>query len=231
MRKTLILLFYISLLGYTNLWAQEEVIADTVPIKNPYGLRIGTDIGKLARTAISHDYRGLSINGDIRISKRFYVAAEFGNEKKVWNKDFLHADIEGSYFKVGMDYNAYNNWLDMNNSIYVGLRYGNSRFKETLHSYRIYNTNQELPTEIREVNEVFENLNLHWMELQFGIKTELFKNLFLGLHIELKTSISETPPDNFGILYAPGFNRTYDTSSFGIGYGYTLTYLIPILKK
>lgn len=231
MRKALILLFCISLLGYTNLWAQQEVITDTIPIKKPYGLRVGTDISKLARTAISDDYSGFSVNGDIRISNKFYVAAAFGSEKKEWDKDFLRADIEGNYFKVGLDYNAYNNWLDMNNAIFVGFRYGYSGFKETLHSYRVYNSNSELPTEIREVNEVFDNLNLHWLEFQFGIKTELFKNIFLGLHIELKTSISETPPDNFGILYAPGFNRTYDTSSFGIGYGYTLTYLIPILKK
>mgnify|MGYP001390792935 CR=1 FL=1 len=234
MRKALILLFCISLLGYTNLWAQDEELeaeADTTQIKKPYGLRVGADIGKLARTAISADYRGFSLLGDIRISNRFYVAAELGHEKKEWDKDFLRADIDGSYLKVGLDYNAYNNWLDMNNAIYVGFRYGYSSFKETLLSYRVYTTNKELPTEIRDVNMVYDNLNLHWVEFQFGIKTELFKNLFLGLHLEVKASISETPPDNFGILYAPGFNRTYDNSSFGVGYGYSLTYLIPILKK
>jgi len=234
MRKALILLFCISLLGSTDLWAQEEEVAidtDTIHIKKPYGLRVGTDISKLARTTISDDYRGFSFLGDVRISNKFYVAAEFGNEKKGWDKDYLRADIEGSYFKAGIDYNAYNNWLDMNNAIYVGLRYGYSSFKETLLSYRVYNTDKTLPTEIREVNETFDNLNLHWLEFQFGVKAELFKNLFLGLHVEVKASISETQPDNFGILYAPGFNRTYDNSSFGVGYGYSLTYLIPIFKK
>ena len=62
MRKALILLFCISLLGYTNLWAQdEEVATDTIQIKKPYGLRVGADMGKLARTAISDDYRGFSL--------------------------------------------------------------------------------------------------------------------------------------------------------------------------
>src|SRR5699024_4841979 len=101
----------------------------------------------------------------------------------------------------------------------------------TRRSSDLYNTDKILPTEIREVNETFDNLNLHWIEFQFGVKAELFKNLFLGLHVEVKASISETQPDNFGILYAPGFNRTYDNSSFGVGYGYSLTYLIPIFKK
>lgn len=229
MRKNLILLFFISLLSGISLYAQNQ--ADSVKIRKPYGIRVGGDIGKLARTLIDKDYTGFSINGDMRISKKFYIAAELGNEKKHWNKDFLTADIQGSYVKAGIDFNAYNNWLDMNNSIYVGFRYGYSNFKETLLSYRIYTTDQNLATEIREVNKTFDNLNLHWIEFQFGVKTELFKNLFLDLHLEVKASISEKQPDNFGILYAPGFNRTYDTSSFGIGYGYTLTYLIPIFEK
>src|SRR5699024_12540524 len=117
---------------------------DTIQIKKPYGLRIGADIGKLARTSVSDDDRVFSLLGDVRISNKFYVAAEFGNEKKGWDKDYLRADIEGSYFKAGIDYNAYNNWLDMNNAIYVGLRYGYSIFKETLLSYRVYNTYKTL---------------------------------------------------------------------------------------
>lgn len=229
MRRTLILLFCINLLGFTNLWAQEEM--DSIQVKKPYGLRVGTDVSKLVRTAIDSDYRGFAINGDFRLTKKLYLAAELGNEKNLWDKDFLRADIDGNYFKVGVDYNAYNNWLDMNNAIYVGVRYGYSNFKETLLSYRVYTTNKDLPTEIREVNETFDNLNLHWIEFQFGVKTELVKNLFLGLHLEVKASFSEKQPDNFGILYAPGFNRTYDNSSFGVGYGYSLTYLIPLFKK
>lgn len=231
MKKSLILLFCISFLSYFSVLAQEQQSDTIPPIKKPYGLRVGGDIGKIARTAFDKNYKGFSINGDLRISKKFYLAAELGSEKKNWNKDYLVADIEGSYFKAGIDYNAYTNWLDMNNSIFVGFRYGFSNFKEKLLSYRIYTTHQELPTSIREVNTAFDNLNLHWVEFQFGVKTELLKNLFLSLHLEVKASISEKQPDNFGILYAPGFNRTYDNSSFGVGYGYTLTYLIPILRK
>ena len=28
-----------------------------------------------------------------------------------------------------------------------------------------------------------------------------------------------------------GFNRTYEGSNFGLGFNYSLTYLIPIIKK
>jgi len=49
--------------------------------------------------------------------------------------------------------------------------------------------------------------------------------------VQLKRTLSEKEPDNFANLYIPGFNRTYDYSEFGVGYGYTLSYLIPIFKK
>jgi hypothetical protein len=32
--------------------------------------------------------------------------------------------LPGSYLKVGFDHNAYENWLDMENVISIGLRYG-----------------------------------------------------------------------------------------------------------
>lgn len=241
MRIQLILLFCIKTLLISPVFGQEEKdILDIEvkeeqlldkKVKSPYGLRIGTDIAKLARTAIEKDYRGFELNADFRLSKHFYLAAALGNEKNTWDKDFLLADIEGNYAKIGLDYNAYKNWLGMNNSIFVGVRYGISNFKENLLSYRVYTKDQIFPTEIREVNELYKNLNMHWIEFRFGIKAELVKNLFLELHGSFQSSISKKEPENFGILYAPGFNRTYDNSSFGVGYGYTLSYLIPIFNK
>ncbi len=39
------------------------------------------------------------------------------------------------------------------------------------------------------------------------------------------------PSQEFDNLYIPGFNRTYDFSEFGAGFGYGISYLIPIYKK
>jgi len=46
---------------------------------------------------------------------------------------------KGTYFKAGFDYNLYENWLDMENMVYIGARYGVSSFSQTLNSYTIYN--------------------------------------------------------------------------------------------
>ena len=36
---------------------------------------------------------------------------------------------------------------------------------------------------------------------------------------------------NITNFYIPGFNRTYDSSGLGAGFSYTVSYLIPIVKK
>ena len=77
----------------------------------------------------------------------------------------------------------------------------------------------------------YSGLTAHWAELIIGIKTEILNNLYLSINLQLKRKISESHPDNFDNLYIPGFNRTYDYSEFGVGYGYSISYLIPILKR
>ena len=43
--------------------------------------------------------------------------------------------------------------------------------------------------------------------------------------------INQTQPSNFDNLVIPGFNKTNDFSAFGVGYGYSLTYYLPLLKR
>jgi hypothetical protein len=168
---------------------------------------------------------------DFRVSKKLYIAAEIGNENKDRIESNLSSNSTGSYLKIGADINAYKNWFGLNNAIYFGLRYGISTFNQELLSYQIYNTNQTFPANIKTEPIEYTGLTAHWAELIFGIKAEVLPNLFLSINLQLKRKLAEDTPDNFNNLYIPGFNRTYDFSSFGAGYGYTISYLIPFFKK
>ena len=196
-----------------------------------YGLRIGGDLSKLARTAFDQNYSGFELVGDLRFSKRFYAAVELGYEERFWSEQFLEAQINGSYIKVGADFNAYRNWTGMNNGITTGLRYGLSSFSNTLLGYPIYTTNPTFPSSIREDNVEYSGLTAGWIEFILAIKTELWSNLYLSLNLQLKHLLHEDEPANFANLVIPGFNKTNDFSAFGVGYGYTLTYFIPVLKR
>ena len=76
-----------------------------------------------------------------------------------------------------------------------------------------------------------ENLNANWIEIGFGVKTEILNNLFLGIELQLKNLIYQKNKNEIANFYIPGFNRTYEGSNFGTGFNYSLTYLIPIIKK
>lgn len=231
MLKYFINIIFVLLMVFSAEGQNESTVQDSTKYKQKYGLRLGVDLAKVVRTFIDDDYTGFEINADFRYSKNVYIAVEIGTEEKTTTTEFLNSTAKGSYLKVGIDYNMYKNWLDMENMIYVGFRVGASTFSQTVNNYTVFNTNQEFPQATFTESIDFNGLTAFWAELILGIKAEVFNNLFVGLNVQLKGRITETEPDNFENIYIPGFGRTYDSGSFGVGLGYTISYLIPLYKK
>lgn len=211
---------------------KDSIAKDSIVKTDRYGVRVGIDLFKLTRGLYDEGYKGIEFTGDYRLSKRYFLAAELGNENKTTQDDRLNTTTKGSYIKVGFDYNAYENWLNMENIISIGLRYGASTFSQELNSYKIYYPNQywgEIPWV--QSGEKFDGLSASWLEVVAGLKVKLFNNVFAGFSLQLHVLVSDKKPsDNFENLYIPGFNRTYD-GNFGAGFNYTVSYFIPIYKK
>lgn len=214
--------------------SQENVKKDSiVQIKYPerYGVRFGIDLYKFSRGFYDKNYTGLEIVGDYRFTKKYYLAAELGSENKTVQEDNLNFTAKGSYIKVGFDYNLHENWLNLENMIYVGMRYGISSFSQTLNTYKIYNS---IPyfgqSQLISPNEKFDGLSAQWVEVVAGIKTRVFNNFFVGFSVKGNLLVANSKPEKFDNLYIPGFNRTYD-GSFGVGFNYTVSYLLPLYKK
>jgi len=222
--------FFLLLISFSGN-AQEATKKDSIaPKTERYGIRFGADLFKLTRSFYDKNYRGLELVGDYRLTRRHYVAAEIGNEKKTVDETQLNFTANGTYIKAGFDYNAYENWLGMQNMIYIGLRYGISSFSQTLNSYEIYNPDHyfdDAPT--INVNEKYNGLSAQWVEVAAGVKAEVFHNVYVGFSLQLKRLVSNNKPNNFDNLYIPGFNRTYD-GDFGVGFNYTISYFLPLYK-
>lgn len=236
MKLQLMLKFTISILSLllvctTTLAQTDSIPSDSLRYTQKYGLRLGGDVSKLVRTFLDEDYSGFEINGDYRLTRTLYVAGEIGFEENTTSNDQLNSTANGSYFKGGIDYNMYKNWLGMENMIYAGFRVGAASFKQTLNSYTVYQTNQSWPPTTVNSGEEFNGLSAIWGELIIGIKAEVFNNVYVGLNAQLKGRITEKEPNNFENIFIPGFGRTYDSGSFGIGFGYNISYLIPLFKK
>ncbi|SEK22524.1 hypothetical protein SAMN04487910_0009 [Aquimarina amphilecti] len=232
-------LFFISLLVSGTILGQEETnisARDTLPPSEKYGLRVGVDIGRLIRTAVNDDYSGFEINADYRVYKNYYLAAEIGNESLLRDETNIEVEGSGSYIRFGVDYNTYKNWYGMQNNIYAGLRYGFSTFDQTLNNYNIFtgtdffdldNNPENFRNEIRESKD----LTAGWIEFVLGLKVEVLNNLYLGASVSLRRIVNEKDPAGFENLFIPGYGRTNDFSEFGVGYTYTISYLIPFIKR
>jgi len=226
--------YYISIILVFNFFINSfsQIETDSISIKNKFGLRAGVDLSKLLNSAFNDDYEGFEVNADLRILKNIYISAEIGTEKKIIFNDYLNTEAKGNYLKAGGDYNMYTNWLGMDNLIYSGFRIGFSNFSQTINSYTIYDINNQPWGQATYYNPIVnDNLNALWMEFIVGIKTQVLNNLFLGFNIQLKNLISDKTKNNIDNIYIPGFNRTYDSSSLGSGFSYSISYLVPIIKK
>jgi len=212
----------------------EEPVAvesDSIVYPVKYGLRAGIDLASLVRTAIDDEYTGFQVMADYRLTDRWYIAGELGNESLDRETNQIDFETSGSFIKAGADYNFYRNWLDMDNMIYVGFRAGASSFSQTLNRFDFFEDNGAFPSASRFPEEEFDGLTAFWGEIQAGLKVEVLNNLYMTLNVQLKVLASEDLPDNFDNLYIPGFGRTYDTNEIGVGYSYGISYRIPFFKK
>ncbi|MGQ7947042.1 DUF6048 family protein [Flavobacterium sp. WC2509] len=209
-----------------------ETTTDTIkPKTDRYGLIIGTDVFKIVRSFYDSNYKGLAFVADYRLTKKYYAYGEIGSEDVTVEDPLLNTTTKGAYLKVGFDYNAYTNWLDMENLITVGVRYGFSTFNESLNNYSIYNPHPyfDQSTSI-ESDKSYNGLTANWLEVAAGINVKVLNNIYVGFTLQLKALVTSSEPNNFESLYIPGFNRTYD-GNFGAGFNYTVSYFIPLYKK
>ncbi len=219
-----------SLKGYAQEKENEETFKDSISYKTNYGLRIGVDLSKPLVAALQGNYKGLEFVTDYRVSKKWYIAAEFGSEEQTAREDFTNSTSKGTYARLGFNYNSYDNWLDMNNEIFLGFRYGFANFDQTLNSYQINTGPTPFTGTTITVPQTTTGLTAHWSEIMVGIKAEIYDNVFMSISGSYKIMISIKDPPNFKSHFAPGFNRVY-ASNTGFGFNYTISYLIPFQKK
>ena len=243
-KRLLTLTLVLPVLGAAQSRPAKE--ADTVRRSEKYGLRVGVDLSRPLLSVLREGYTGLELVGDYRLTQNWYLAAELGNEslntvESLANYEDVNVipiyDIttKGSYIKAGADFNTYENWFGMNNSIVAGARYAFSTFQTDLNSYNFFNSNRYWNPEGflpgPDAPQQLEGLNASWLEVLLGVKAELFANIYLSASIRLGMLITRTESETMPHLWIPGFNRVTDGSRFGTSFNYTLSYLIPLYRK
>ena len=239
MRKRQIYIFIISLvlpssmvLSQTETTSNDSLIVNN-KILNINKLRIGFDLFKPIKSSSDGDNLNYELVSDLQITENLYLAAEYGLIDRLIEDENINFNSNGSFLRFGFDYNMFKNWVGMDNSIYIGLRYASSNFSNKIESYNIRNSDSYFSNTVENDFETIDHSNLsgNWIEVVTGIKVEMFNNIYLGLSFRLNKLLSTKKPNNFDNLFIPGFNKVTDNNTWGSGFNYTLTYSIPLKKK
>ena len=241
MKLTHTWVFYISLLSFCYSVSQENdniTINDSLNLQKEksINLRVGFDLYRIILSRVSDDFDGFEIVGDLKVSENFFIALELGNLDITKQVEQVNFTTNGNYFKVGFDYNMFENLEGMNNHITLGARIGSSRHDQTLNSYTIldrtrYWTNSDLPITNGFATGERPDLNALWFEVVLNFKVQILKNIYTGISLRLNRLISDKIPSNFDNIYIPGFNKKTQDNVFGAGFNYTLTYNFSLLSK
>ena len=234
-------LFIISILYAGNVVSQDSLSINKEKGFKILSLRLGVDLFKPIKTNFEDNFQGIEIVGDLKINRRIFVAAELGSEKKTQQTEQINFTTNGSYIKLGIDYNFFNNWKGMDNSLFVGIRISNSIHSHKVNEYILYENysavdikNSYFQRSIIKDGGLIgerEQINSNWIEVLFGTKVEVLKNFYIGASIRLHRLLNNSQPTNFGNLYAPGFNTIVDDNRFGASFNYTLNYRFPFSIK
>ena len=239
MKKRQTYLFIISLIIPSSMvFSQaESELNDSLTIKdkilNINKIRLGFDVFKPIKSSSDGDNLNYEIVGDLQITENLYLAAEYGLTARLIEDENINFNSNGSFLRFGFDYNMFKNWVGMDNSIFLGLRYGSSNFSNKIESYNVRNSDAYFSNFVDNNYQTIDHSNLtgNWLEIVAGVKVETFNNVYLGFSLRLNKLLSTQKPENFDNLYIPGFNKVTDDNTFGSGFNYTLTYSIPLRKK
>ena len=193
-------------------------------------LSIGIDLYRPIYSNINDDDLSYELITTLRIFEDFSIASEIGSLDRYIEDENVNFTSSGEYIKFGFDYNLYNNWTGMDNSIYLGIRFATSNFNNKIDNYTVRNPDSYWSNTVTDGYEVVNhsNQNANWLEFLVGIKVETIKNIYFGISLRLNRLLSNSSPNNFNNLYIPGFNKVTDDNSWGSGFNYTLTYSLPL---
>ncbi|MDR1154314.1 MAG: DUF6048 family protein [Bacteroidales bacterium] len=214
--------FIISVLLLLPVWCSAQ---DTIryPINAMKGIRVGVDISKLLLPVIySGEQMGFEATADMYIKGNLFGVAEAGWLYVDLNRDAYHYRENGLYGKIGVDYNLLKSRRPYSNDIvYAGVRYGLSVFSQQADQVTIPGyfwpdaTGHRIPK---------STMQAQWLELLFGVKAEVLKNLYVGLTFRFKFK-TVSPGDDDSIPYRiPGYGN--GNSGFALGINYQVSYNI-----
>lgn len=233
MKKRLISIYFIALLTLSNLlyptsaYAQEvKTPSEDETVEQPLfqGIMVGVDVFGLINKVLGNDITGTEASIEANLMNRFFPVVEIGYGKMDATNDDtnIHYQTSAPYFRLGANYNIFYKKPHLPGYFTVGLRYGFSSFKYDIQAPDLVDPNWgniSIPVSYEGVKS-----NASWLELVLGLKTNVYKNFYMGFTVRYRSRLSMKKHENSEPYYIPGYGKG-KSSNFGITYN--LSYRLP----
>ena len=186
------------------------------------GIRVGFDLSRpLQHFWVAGDRYGSELSFDMELIPNLFPVLETGWEKMKITQDYLNYESQGSYTRLGVNYNFLSaDHKKDRDIIYIGLRYAFNFASQKVNSYKIENywgaTTNQFPK---------QKFNAQWAEILLGITGEVLPNLFMGWTIRGKISISQGNFDMPPVYFTPGYGLA--ENNFNFDFTYSMYYTLP----
>jgi len=192
---------------------------------NP-GLAVGIDLAPYITHLFSDERFGVEANVRYTINRKWQFVSELGYENVDIADDKMMYTSNGSFMRLGFDYNMFRvEEFGNNDNILLGLRYGYALQDHECPRYYI----KEGYWGDYEGGLGSSSVNSQWAEFVFGLRSEVLKNFYMGWSVRFKTVVNVAKNSQQEPYSIPGYGRRDNSSN--IGFTYTLEYHIPFKKK
>lgn len=235
MKRKIISIFTIALLSLSNLLGLTQATAQEV-VNTPLtqeewkatplyqGSYIGMDILGLGSKILGGDYTSTEISAEVNLKNRYFPVIEigYGSIETTNEETDIYFKTSAPYFRVGMNYNIFYKKPYLPGHFIAGVRYGFSSFSYDVAAPDMTDPvwgQPSIPVSFQGVKS-----NASWLELVIGLRTNVFKNFYMGFSARYRSRISVKKTENSEPHYIPGFGKNKGTS---IGLTYNIIYKLP----
>lgn len=191
-----------------------------------FSATVGVDIWDPAMRIFGQNYGLIGFSAEVNLHNRYIPVFEVGlgnadNTPK--DQNFTYHSPVTPYFRIGCNYNfLYNSNPDY--QFVAGIRYGWSHFSYQLRDVDI---SDSYWGEDKWVNFPSQTSNVSYLQVLFGLRVKIWKQLSMGWNIRFRAILHETTQPSGQPWYIPG----YGARGGVISGSFSIFYTIPLTHK
>lgn len=184
--------------------------------------RLGLDVSGFARHLIEAETLPVELSFDYEWRKNYFAAAEAGWLNVDVNRETHRYNAQGYFFRTGIDIGILGGDVrNPNDHVLISVRYGYGRLRQEA-PYILISDGYWGDYETSVDPETYQ---AHWLEAGLGMKTSIWKNLFLGWSLRGRVRVAATSDPNMEPYFISGYGRSNNAA---LMLHYSIYYRFPL---